>query len=261
LEAAHGVDASDAVEVHDFAPFHRSQEAPPRRECEFLFTCEHAAEDLPPPFRAFPTSDQWIAGSHWAYDPGARDICMEVAQRTQSAAVLSKFSRLLIDPNRPLASDTLIRSEADGRSITMNSPLYPKDRDWRLQHYYLPFHLVLGAAANVVDPDFIVSIHSFNQTYEDETRDFEVGVLCTYHVQECRDVAAVFTERGFATRMNQPWSGREGFMYSADSLAAANPTNRKALMLEFRNDLAVNPLWRERAVATLADALSALKTT
>jgi len=67
--------------------------------CPIILTCEHASERMPEPFR-FPEEDAWLVGTHWAYDLGAADLTRELADAIGAAAVLSRFSRLLIDPNR-----------------------------------------------------------------------------------------------------------------------------------------------------------------
>lgn len=54
------------------------------------------------------------------------------------------------------------------------------DRNWRLWHYYIPYHLAMGKMAQKFKPKLVISIHSFNPIYEGESRDFELGVLCTH---------------------------------------------------------------------------------
>eukprot|EP00494_Astrolonche_serrata_P004550 UN04563 len=84
----------------------------------------------------------------------------------------------------------------------------------------------------------IFSIHSFNPVYESQIRDFEVGILCTSATTEARVIGEYLTLQGFETRINEPWSGKDGFMYSADSLKAALGGQPKSIMVEARNDKA-----------------------
>ena len=56
--------------------------------------------------------------------------------------------------------------------------------------------------------------------------------------------------------MNEPWSGKEGFMFAADCLKnAGQPGKRQALMIEFRNDLLSDPVWCAKAAHCLAQAV------
>jgi len=78
--------------------------------------------------------------------------------------VAAAFSRLLIDPNRPLASDTLVRCDAGGEAIALNAGAIAHDAEgqWdvsaapevrrRVAEYWVPFHLCLGAVKAAVRP-------------------------------------------------------------------------------------------------------------
>jgi len=173
--------------------------------------------------------------------------------------VLSNFSRLLVDPNRPLASQTLFRSHADDVAIDLNAEMPVEDRDARISRFYIPYHLELGRAAREVDPSLVLSIHSFNPIYEGEVRDFEVGVLSTSEDNLASELCGYFNAAGMVTRVNQPWSGKEGFMYAADSVRVSGvPGRRHSLMLEFRNDLLQNGQWRSKVTEVLLSSLKQL---
>ena len=94
-------------------------------------------------------------------------------------------------------------------------------------------------------------------TDEGEERDFEIGVLSTSFSHATADIVlSALTAAGFDSRLNMPWSGRDGLMFSADSLAVSVPPGeRKAIMLEVRNDLLVSKEYRHRLLAALVPAL------
>lgn len=69
------------------------------------------------------TDDSHLLGSHWSFDPGAEDFTRELVRRLPSVGVLSRFSRLLCDPNRPLGADTMFRPEADGQPVGLNKAI------------------------------------------------------------------------------------------------------------------------------------------
>ena len=57
------------------------------------------------------------------------------------------------------------------------------------------------------------------------------------HSARAMEVTEALDAAGFDVRVNEPWSGYDGFMYSADSLKiSAGPGRRSAIMLELRND-------------------------
>ena len=236
---------SHAFKIHDFRT---------KPKNKLMISCEHAKNSLRPPFQWL-EEDTHLQDSHWASDPGANDFSVEFAKMCNTIAVCSTFSRLLIDPNRPISSISLVRSECDGHQVKMNQDLTQEDLEYRIWKYYIPYHLELGRCANEVDPELIVSVHTFSPKYEDDVRDFEIGVLCTFDESLCTRICDGLQEDGFDTRINEPWSGKEGFMYSADSLAIAQPNRRRSIMLELRNDLAVDSEWRNRVKTSLYRAL------
>jgi len=69
-------------------------------------------------------------------------------------------------------------------------------------------------------------------------------------------MTAALKELGYDARLNEPWSGKEGFMYSADWHARDH--HSKALMIEVRQDLLVQPEWRARFVPQLVSILANL---
>lgn len=77
-----------------------------------IITCEHASNNL---FYLQTQSDKEkeFLQSHWGYDIGARDLAIELAESAEVFSVCTNFSRLIIDPNRSLLSDTLIRETVE----------------------------------------------------------------------------------------------------------------------------------------------------
>ncbi|AXI44957.1 hypothetical protein C1J03_02260 [Sulfitobacter sp. SK012] len=67
----------------------------------WLVTCDHATNTFPDAVGGgdlgLPARDM---GRHIAWDIGAADVTRTLAQRLDSPALLSNFSRLVIDPNR-----------------------------------------------------------------------------------------------------------------------------------------------------------------
>ena len=63
-------------------------------------------------------------------------------------------------------------------------------------------------------------------------------------------LAVSLDEAGFVVARNEPWSGRDGLIYSAEHHADAH--GKAALELEIRQDRAVDPVFRRRLVAAVA---------
>jgi predicted N-formylglutamate amidohydrolase len=77
----------------------------------------------------------------------------------------------------------------------------------------------------------------------------EVGVLFDTQDDLAAGAERALAAAGFATAMNEPYSGKAGLIYAAERHAQAH--GRMALELEIRQDLAVRSEHRARIVAAL----------
>lgn len=219
------------------------------RKAAVFLTCEHASERLPEGYAWHP-KDERLHGTHWAFDLGAADIVYELAAALEAPAVLSRFSRLLIDPNRPKDSETLFREEAEGEPVELNRDLTEAEQKRRIERYYQPYHDAISGHLGRHDAEVLFSIHTFTPVYEGETRPMEVGVLFDTQDDLAEAAARAIRDAGFVTAMNEPYSGKAGLIYAAEHHAEAH--GRKALELEVRQDLAVRPDARAKLVSALA---------
>lgn len=109
------------------------------RPSRWLVTCDHATNRVP----------DWVGGGdlgiapedmarHIAYDIGAAGLARELARRLDAPAILSDFSRLVIDPNRGEDDPTLLMRIYDGTVIPANRHAGPAERERRLERLYRP---------------------------------------------------------------------------------------------------------------------------
>jgi len=213
-----------------------------------LFTCEHASARLPEPWKW--GEDAWLAPLHWAYDLGARELVQELAAQTACPAVLATFTRLLVDANRSESDVDLFRSTAEGRSIHLNQTI---ERDVRLETFYRPYHQAVDRLLANPGVQWVFSVHSFTPVYDGQVREVEVGVLFDAEDDTAAELALALFDRGQPCWLNEPYSGKEGLIFSASSHAARHRI--RALELEVRQDLACDPAWRATFVERLVNAL------
>ena len=215
-----------------------------------VLSCEHASPRLPEPYR-WHADDGWLAGTHWAYDLGARAFTLELARALSANAVLSRFTRLLVDPNRELGRADMFRERADGKPVQLNAELDDTQRAARIERYYQPFHAALDQAIARSGAPLLLSIHSFTPTYEGVVRDVEIGVLFNRDDEPGRDMLAALSAQLPNVRENEPWSGKQGLIYSAES--HAERFDKIALELEVRQDRLENRDYRAQLVPVVAD--------
>lgn len=221
-----------------------------------LLTSEHASARLPEGW-TWTEADQRLVGSHWAFDLGAAELTRELAHALGASAVMSRFSRLLADPNRHLEADDLFRRVADGEPVQLNQNVDAKERERRISGYWEPYHAAIDRELGATSAPVLLSIHTFTPNYQGELRQVEVGVLFDDpEEREAEILRAVIAKHGFDTRMNEPYSGRGGMMYAANRHARNHA--RLALELELRQDLAVDAGVRSRVSGAIREALDAI---
>ena len=221
-------------------------------ERRLLLTCEHASRRLPAPWR-WPDEDRWIVGTHWSFDLGAADITRELAGALGCPALLARFSRLLVDPNRDPASPTLFRGDAEGSALALNAAIDDDERERRLSGYYHPYHQQIDRALAVFTEAAILAIYTFTPVYEGVERTVEIGVLYDRHPELAQAFARELRRRGWRSALNDPYSGHEGFAYSPERHGAER--QRPALELEIRQDIAVDSQRRPGLVAAIVAAV------
>ena len=204
--------------------------------------------------------NELLEESHWAYDPNSLNAAGEFATAAQGVLVSAAFSRLYIDPNRPLASDTLVRRRCGDVTVNFNVNTVPEVVAERVSRAWSPYHLCLGAVKAEVEPGAVLSVHTFNATYPGMppgSRNFEVGVIHTFDFALAEEISAALNAAGIPSRVNEPYSGQEGIMFSAEGAACAHEGSKRggaasgrvpAIMLELRNDLCAQLNWRRGVV-------------
>ncbi|MDB4975744.1 MAG: hypothetical protein JWN48_4085 [Myxococcaceae bacterium] len=226
------------------------------RAAPIFLTCEHASQALPPRWR-WPTPDLRLVDTHWAYDLGARELTLELAAALDASAVLARFTRLLADPNREESHADVFRTQADGEPVLLNLGLDEADKARRIEGYHRPYHAAVDAALAAVDAPVLLSVHSFTPLYQGQPRDVQLGVLFNRDQTEALALGAALSAQLDEVAYNEPWSGRMGLIYSAERHADRH--GRRALELEVRQDLAVQPAYRARLVRVLAAFFSSLR--
>lgn len=225
-------------------------------ETPVLLTCEHASERIPEPWR-WHEGDGWLRGTHWAFDIGAAEITRELCAAWGATAVLSRFSRLLSDPNREPSAPDLVLGSAEGRSVELNRGVDRAETERRLARLWHPYHDAVEQELARVDARVVLAIHTFTPVWGGKPRDFELGVLFDLEEELAERTRAELVRAGFDTRMNEPYSGKAGLIFSAHHHATRRGNGVAALELEMRQDLAADPRARARLIAPLWAALSA----
>lgn len=218
----------------DHIPYQIEGEDRPGR---WLITCDHATNHVPDFVGG---GSLGIApedmGRHIAYDVGAAGVTRALAEALDAPALLSDFSRLVIDPNRGEDDPTLVMQLYDGTIIPANRGVTDADVATRIDRLHRPYHAAYARLA-ARPGTLIVAIHSFTpQLRGRQHRPWQVGVL--YAPQDTRLsaplIARLRVEPDLCVGENQPYLGH----LPGDSIDRhALQPGRQNTLIELRNDL------------------------
>ncbi|MEM7719515.1 MAG: N-formylglutamate amidohydrolase [Pseudomonadota bacterium] len=230
------------------------------RNSRWLVVCDHASNHVPP----------WIEGQslglsdkdmmrHIAFDIGAAGTAIRLANRLNAPAVLSNYSRLVIDPNRGVDDPTLIRRLYDETIVPANRHVSAQDAEHRIEACYRPYHELIATLAARRDDTAIVSVHTFTaQLRHKSPRPWHVGLLFAEDTRLSFPLADLLrNEDGLVVGLNEPYSG----YLAGDTIDQhAIRHGRHNTLVEIRNDLVSDEAgqieWADRLGKILPDALS-----
>ena len=104
-----------------------------------IFICDHASNHIPKNFFNLGLTKKDIV-SHIAWDIGAKNLTIYLAEKLKQSYFLSDFSRLLIDPNRKLNSKDLIVKNSFNVHISGNARINNSLKKKRIETFYKPYH-------------------------------------------------------------------------------------------------------------------------
>ncbi len=209
----------------------------PEARADFIVVCDHASNALPPEYGTL------------GLDPAE-----------------SRFSRLVIDPNRGEDDPTIVMKLSDGAIVPGNRDVDAcKDKGEfarRIALFHAPYHaaierLIARARALDIVP-VIVSVHSFTPRWRSFVRPWETGLLWDKDDRMIVPLLTALRAQGFTVGDNEPYTGklRNDCMY-----AHATVHGLPHVLIEIRQDLIESEEgqaeWATRYAKHLLDAASA----
>ncbi|MCB1476305.1 MAG: N-formylglutamate amidohydrolase [Rhodobiaceae bacterium] len=176
-----------------------------------ILLCDHATNIFPPGYGTLGMEDAQLV-RHIAFDIGAAALTRELARRMGLPAVLSRFSRLLIDPNRGEDDPTLIMQLSDGAVVPGNARLDASERERRLALCYRPYHDAVEAAVDAGlatgRPPALLSIHSYTPVWRGTPRIWHAGILWDRDPRMALPMLEMLgLEKDLIVGDNEPYSG------------------------------------------------------
>jgi predicted N-formylglutamate amidohydrolase len=222
----------------------------------FILTCEHAGIAVPAKLNRLGLEDEDYT-KHYAFDIGVKRVTETLSALLNAPAILSNYSRLVVDLNRIVTAPTAFAASGEGKPVPGNVTMTDADRICRTLELYEPYDAALSgmidrAIGRGLTPP-LVSIHSFTPQFYNFRRPWEVGFLWTHDDRLPRRMIDYFTAAGYVVGDNQPYDHRilrgSAINRHGDSRRLAN------VLVEIRQDLIANDEDSDKWAKIFADCL------
>ncbi len=225
-----------------------------------VLLCDHASNLVPAAldFLGLPGGE---LERHIAWDIGAAAVTRHLARLLDAPAVLSGFSRLVIDCNRYLWDVQSIPETSDGTGVPGNRNASPRDVEDRIRHCFAPYHEAASRMISGIEgrwrPPAVIFMHSFTPSLNGDMRPWHIGVLWERDGRMALPALDALRQRGdLVVGDNEPYSALEPRGYSMPHHATRD--GRPAIQFEIRQDLVADEGGAEAWAGIVADVLKPL---
>jgi predicted N-formylglutamate amidohydrolase len=230
--------------------------APTGSRSELLFICDHAANAVPAGLDLGLAPE--LLATHIAYDIGAAAVTRDLAARFASAAILARWSRLIVDLNRGPDDPTIVMKLSDGSIIPGNRQADAAEVARRIRIFHQPYHGAIAAAIDQLAAKrtlpALISIHSFTPVWKGRKRKWDVAVLSDQDRRLADPLLDHLSAAGFTVGDNEPYSGA----LEGDTLNQHGTRNGLPhVLIEIRQDLIGGPAAAQALTGRLEPILRA----
>src|SRR6202140_4478275 len=229
----------------------------------FLLACDHYGRATP---RAL--GDLGLPASeferHIAWDVGIAGVANALSKHLDAHLIAQRYSRLVIDCNRPPQAPSSIPRISEATAIPGNEALTDGAAEARRAAIFEPYHRrideVIGRRLRDNIPTVLVALHSFTPVYAGVARPWHIGTL--YH----RDtrlppllLKLLRGEPGLAVGDNEPYAVSDETDYTIPVHGEARGLMNTGI--EIRQDLIADPAGQTQWADRLAGVFGGIETT
>lgn len=206
----------------------------------YLLLCDHATSRMPRAFGTLGLPPE-EALTHIGWDIGAADVARRLSALLDAPLVLSGYSRLAIDCNRPPGAAASIPAVTCEVIVPGNAEVSGLERDQREEELFWPYHHAIERLLEGRDAhgaaSIILSVHSFTPSLYGKARPWHVGVMYGNDRRLASAFLAAFAdEPHLVVGDNEPYHVTDASDYGVP--VYAERAGRLGLLLEIRQDLA-----------------------
>lgn len=146
----------------------------------FFFTCDHYGRQIPQALGDLGVAESELE-RHIAWDIGIAGVATALANDLGVHLIAQRYSRLVIDCNRPFDSPGSIPLISEATEIPGNGGLTHEQVAARQRAIFVPYHARITQALDARkargQPTVLVSLHSFTPVYAGIARPWHIGTL------------------------------------------------------------------------------------
>jgi predicted N-formylglutamate amidohydrolase len=227
-----------------------------------IIACDHASSYIP---RRLGTLGLEAADlkRHIAWDIGAAGVARCLSSGLDAPLILTGYSRLVVDCNRPLQVSDAFTELSESTRIPGNIGLSAAEKFERAATFFWPYHdalneLIESRTGTGVVP-LLVGVHSFTPVYRGFSRPWHVGVHYRWDSRAALiALAALRSEPDLTVGENEPYNVTLEGDYSAP--VHAERRGMPYVLFEIRQDLVASEkgigVWADRLAGVLRRVLS-----
>ena len=229
----------------------------------FLLTSDHFGRLIPNRLGnlGLPASE---LGRHIAFDVGIAGVAERLSFLLGAHLIAQRYSRLVIDCNRPPDVASSIPLISDATAIPGNAGLARDAAETRRREIFDPYHRHITAAIDrrlrEAAPTVLVALHSFTPVYDGVVRPWHIGTL--YHRDTTLPpllLSALRAEADLVVGDNEPYAVSDTTDYTIPVHGEARGLINTGI--EIRQDLIADETGQQQWAERLARILRGIETT
>ena len=195
------------------------EDVPPVREYNdlgrspFLLTCDHYGRLIPKALGDLGLPESELK-RHIGWDIGIAGVAERLSKDLDAHLIVQRYSRLVIDCNRPLTAPDSIVTRSERTDVPGNANLTPADAAARAAEIFAPYHAAirghLDARLAARRPTILVCLHSFTPVFHDVARPWHCGVLFNRDVRLAEPLLRLLrAEPDLVVGCNEPYAASD----------------------------------------------------
>jgi predicted N-formylglutamate amidohydrolase len=231
----------------------------------FLLTCDHYGRLTPRSLGdlGLPASE---LTRHIAWDIGIAGVAEALSKQLNAHLIAQRYSRLVIDCNRPPGAPSSIPRISEATTIPANEALSRDVAELRRQAVFDPYHRriaeVIDARLREGVPTVLVALHSFTPVYAGIARPWHIGTLYQRDTRLPRLLLKQLRGEGdLVVGDNEPYAVSDETDYTIPVHGEARGLMNTGI--EIRQDLIADPAgqqqWADRLARIFGEIETALR--